>query len=170
MHLDKERDQFQRALRNMKVDVVHQMFSSRQNQIHSVQERKLFGLHGQLDRDQSPWKSCTLPHDNIYKQFNAKVHVFVEAVLCLGGKRQPHPLSGEFLEREQIPYFVASPEFRELFDIAREVEECPRTHYDTDAPTGQYDDERRAQISDARIPRPHHLYADIQRHRLDEER
>ena len=48
--------------------------------------KHLFGLHGELDWDPSPWKSCTLLHDNIYKQYNGKVCVFEDSVLCLSGK------------------------------------------------------------------------------------
>ena len=39
---------------------------SAQNQIHSLKEREWSGLQGQLDWDESPWKSCTLAHDDIY--------------------------------------------------------------------------------------------------------
>ena len=82
VHLDKDRDQCQRVLRNMDFDVIQLIFSTTPNQ----QERELSGLQRQMDWDQSPWKSCTVVHDDIYKQLSAKVYIFADSVLCLGGK------------------------------------------------------------------------------------
>ena len=69
VHLERGRDQFQRVLRNMDVDVIQQVVSTTQNQIHCLQERELSGLQEQLDWDPKPWKS-----------------VFADSVLRLGGK------------------------------------------------------------------------------------
>ena len=48
------------------------------------------GLYGQLSREESPWRSPTLVNKDMYKQFTAKVYVFSDYVLCLGGKCFPN--------------------------------------------------------------------------------
>ena len=91
VYLDHERDQFQRVLQNMDAGEIQQIFSTMQNQIRSLQQEELFGLHRYVNLDQSSWKSCTLLHKNIYKQFSAKANVFSDSVLCLGGKFLEYP-------------------------------------------------------------------------------
>ena len=95
VHLDKDGDQSQRVLRNMDVDLMQKMLSTTLNQVQSLQERELTGLRGQQNGAESQWKSCNLLHDSTCKQLQAHVCVFVDSVLCINGKCQPHPLSGE---------------------------------------------------------------------------
>ena len=53
VYLDQERDHFQRVLRNMDGEEIQEIFSTTQNQIQSLHQTELFGLHGQLDWDPS---------------------------------------------------------------------------------------------------------------------
>ena len=88
VHLDKERYQFHGVLRNMDVEVTQQIFSTTQNEIHSLEERALFRLQGQIDWDQSPWRCCTLVHDNTYKQLNAN-SVCLRGFSVVSGRQMP---------------------------------------------------------------------------------
>ena len=117
VYLDQERDHFQRVFRNMDGEKIQEIFSTTQNQIQGLQQTELFGLHGQLDWDQSQWKSCTLAHDNIYKQLKAKVYVVADSVLCLGGGCPEYLRSTEAWQEGRTVYFVSSPEIRELDNI-----------------------------------------------------
>ena len=74
VHLDQERDENKRGLRNIIVEDSEQ------------KKDKVLGLHGQLKWNQSPWKSCTVLHNDFYKQFKAKVYVFSASLLSLGGR------------------------------------------------------------------------------------
>ena len=65
VHMHEEKDQIQRALRNLSVAQIQQIFASTQNQIVSSQQTELSGMHGQLNWDESPWMSCTLLHKDV---------------------------------------------------------------------------------------------------------
>ena len=79
------------------------------------------------------------------------------------------------LEQERISHFVASPEHQELYDIARESVVFEKKIFPghtsiqllPEVETMMNDE---LKIPVARIPGPHHLHIDVQRHRLDEER
>ena len=117
VYLDQERDQFQRVLLNMDGEEIQEIFSTTQNQIQGLQQTELFGLHGQLDWDQSQLECCALALDNMYKQLKAKVYVVADSVLCLGGGCPEYLRSAEAWEKERIGYFVSSPENRELDNV-----------------------------------------------------
>ena len=99
VHLDKERDQFQRALGNMDVDVIQQTSTTTQNQIHSLQEGELFGLqvigirfHGGLELRYTTRSTNNLPQ---------KCMSFADSVLCLDGKCQNIHDQRKFFEKKE---------------------------------------------------------------------
>ena len=117
VYLDQERDQFQRVLRNMDGEEIQEIFSTTQNQIQGLQQTELFGLHGQLDWDQSQLECCALALDNMYKQLKAKVYVVADSVLCLGGGCPEYLRSAEAWEEGRTVFFVSSLENRELDNL-----------------------------------------------------
>ena len=72
------------------------------------------GLHGQLSWEESPW-TCTLL--KIYRKFTAKVYVFSDSVLCLGGQCPQYPESARVSEQKKISTFVSTSEYRELENL-----------------------------------------------------
>ena len=108
VHLHEDQDQIQRVLRNLNVQEIQQIFTTKKTQIISLLQNELSGVHGHLNWDQSTWKSSTLSHNAIYKQFTATVYVFSDSVLCLGGKCPQDP--GSAREQDSISNFVSLPE------------------------------------------------------------
>ena len=66
-------DQVLRSLRNTNVPQIQQMFTTG-NQIADLQADELSGLHVKLSWEESPLRSCTLLHEDMYKQFTAHVY------------------------------------------------------------------------------------------------
>ena len=78
--------------------------------------KSVLGLHGQLRWEESPW-TCTLLHRKIYRQFTAKVYVFSDSVLCLGGQCPQYPASARVSEQKKISTSVSTSEYRELENL-----------------------------------------------------
>ena len=76
-------------------------------------------MHGQQSWKESPPKSCTPLHKDIYKQCTAKVYVFSDSVLCLGGKYNILNQQ-EFGKQDRLCNFVSTPEYRELDNLTGE--------------------------------------------------
>ena len=115
-------------------------------------------MQGQLDCTERPWTSENVLDHNIYFHYNFKQECTSSRILF----RLSHNR-----EQERISYDITSPDYQEPYDITAEpgrdrVDIFPKAHYDKSDP--------RAQNSAARIPKPHHLHVDVQRHRLEEER
>ena len=51
---------------------------------------------------------------------NSKLYVFSDSVLCIGGKCPDHSEAARIWETDRIKYFVASLEYRQLYDLASE--------------------------------------------------
>ena len=103
VHLDKYGDQSQCVLRNMDVDLIQNVFTTTLNQVQSLQETKQAQL------------GCTTD-----KQLQAKVYVFADSILFVGGKCLEHPRSGVIWEK-LIACFVTSQEHHKLHNITELV-------------------------------------------------
>ena len=117
VRLHKDQDQIQRVLRKMDVEEIQQVIATTQNQMISSQHSELSRVYVQLNRKQSPWRSCTLLDKDIYKQFMAKVDVFSDSVLCLSEKCPQYSDSAGIWEQNRISNIVLTPE-RDQFQRA----------------------------------------------------
>ena len=131
VHLHHVQDQMRRALRITDVEQIQQIFTTMENQIVDLQFKELAGPYGQLSWERSPCRSCTLFHNGIYEQFTAKVCVFSDSVLCLGGKCPQYPESTRVREQDRISNFGSTPEYQELDNLYGEPyvfewKICPR--------------------------------------------
>ena len=97
-----------------------QMFSITRHWIHSLENEQVFGITNKIDWGLSPWRSCTIVHDNIVKRLKAKVSVFSDSVPCLGSKFPEYPRSAKACA-EKVGYFVSTPLFRELDNVTCEL-------------------------------------------------
>ena len=114
VHLDKDQNH-NLLVRNTEVFEIQPMFSITQNQIHSLDDKEVFGLNT-IDWGLSPWRSCTLAHEHIVKQLKAKLYVFSDSVLCLGGNGPVYPKSSEPWANI-IWYYTSTSQYRELDNI-----------------------------------------------------
>ena len=73
-----------------------------------------------LDWGLSPWRSCTIVHDNIVKRLKAKVSVFSDSVPCLGSEFPEYPRFAKACA-EKVGYFVSTPLCRELDNVTCEL-------------------------------------------------
>ena len=119
VHLHEDQDQIQRVLRNMDVEQIQQIFATTQKQVADLHQKELYVMHGQQSWKESPPKSCTPLHKDIYKQCTAKVYVFSDSVLCLGGKYNILNQQ-EFGKQDRLCNFVSTPEYRELDNLTGE--------------------------------------------------
>ena len=113
-HMHDDQNQIQRAVGNMNVEQIQQKFITTEHQIADLLFGELAGLYGQFSWAESLWRSCTLLHKDIYKQFTAKVSVLADSVLRLGGKCPQYRESARFGEQDRISNFISTPEYREL--------------------------------------------------------
>ena len=154
LHLDQDGDQSQRVLRNMDIKSIQKVFTTPLNKFQSLHKEELFGLHGQVDWDDSPWKSCTLLDQSIYRHLQEKfLHGFCS---CLGGQCPEQPRSGNLWGRE---HFVFSSRVKSILNFMTSLESwsCSsgsftRVHYDTASPRGQEDDQIKVHPQDFKDP------------------
>ena len=78
---------------------------------------EIYGI-STIEWNTTPWMRSTLLHDRAIKLSKAKVHVYSDAVLCLG-KMHDHPTAIQKWE-EQIGWFINSMGRQELYGIDRE--------------------------------------------------
>ena len=116
-HLHQHQDQIQRVLQNTNVQQIHQVFTTAESQIADVQRQESSGMRGKLSWEDSSWRSCTLLHRDIYGHFTAKVYVFSDSVLCLGGKCLQFSESARVWEQDRISNFISFPEDREFDNL-----------------------------------------------------
>ena len=64
----------------------------------------------------TPWVRSTLLNDKAVKLSTAKVCVFSDSVLCLGGRIAEYPRSVASW-KDKIDWFTHSPEYRELDNV-----------------------------------------------------
>ena len=68
---------------------IQKIFTTPQSPNRNLHEDELCGLTEQVDWTESCWRSCPLIDQEIPQELPAKVHVFSDSVLCLGGKWKP---------------------------------------------------------------------------------
>ena len=116
VHLHEDQDQIQRVLKNMDVEQIKQIFATTQKLVADLHQKELYVMHGQQNWKESPPKSCTPLHKDIYKQCTAKVYVFSDSVLCPGGKYNILNQQ-DFGKQDRLCNFVSTPEYRELDNL-----------------------------------------------------
>ena len=85
-----------------------------------------------IDCNTIPWVRSTLLNDKVVELSTAKVYVFSDSVLCLGGRNAEYPRSVKSW-KEKVKLFTQFPECLELDGVDGKssrvrVEKFPRTH------------------------------------------
>ena len=153
VHLDKDGDQSQRVLRNMDVDQIQKMYSTTLNQVqHGLQERELSGFYGQLEWTDSQLDVlCFAARQHL--QTIARKGVRLRGFCSVPWRQMSAPpnIEEHVGARANFAFRRVSRVSRTLRHRKRvgrvRVEDFPRTHFDTTAPRGRDNDERRAQNS-----------------------
>ena len=84
VHLGKVYEENLHVMKNTEFSKFRPLFSITQKLMFD-QEDEMFGI-STIDCDQTPWMRSTLIHEHVIKFSTARVHVFSDSVLCLGGK------------------------------------------------------------------------------------
>ena len=155
----------------MDVEQIQQIFATTQKQVADLHQKELYVMHGQQSWKESPPKSCTPLHKDIYKPCTAKVYVFSDSVLVCGGKYNILNQQ-EFGKQDRLCNFVSTPEYRELDNLTREpfvlewnIFPGPTTTHLLQLFQKLMEDG--AQDPPAELRGPHDIRVDVQRHGLD---
>ena len=113
------RRRFQTHFQNMELQTIQTVFGKVQEQICNLKLRdeEIYGPSHQVDWTDGHWKNTLLFDDRISVQLKSKVYVLSDSVLCLGGKCPDFLESVRIFGKDQINYFVESPEYRPFYDL-----------------------------------------------------
>ena len=119
VHLEQDYQETSLTTRNMDFDKIKQLFDISQKLIKN-ENQEIYGI------------STIDLHDRGVELWTAKVYVFSDSVLCLGGRIAGYPRSVTSW-KDKIEWFTQSPEHRELDgvdgeSVVCELKKIPTTH------------------------------------------
>ena len=91
VHLGKDYDEKLRVTVNTEFSEIRPLFSITKKLVLDQQD-DIVGV-STIDWDQTLWIESTLVHEHAVKSSTAKVYVFSDSVLCLGGRIAEYPQS-----------------------------------------------------------------------------